>query len=28
LQSFLVLNKFGDVIMGEKSGAVSACLAR
>ena len=28
LQSFLVLNKFGDVIMGEKSEAVSACLAR
>jgi hypothetical protein len=28
LQSFLVLNKFGDVIMGEKSKAVSACLAR
>ncbi len=28
LQSFLVLNKFGDVIMGQKSEAVSACLAR
>ncbi len=26
LQSFLVLNKFGEVIMGEKSAAVNACL--
>jgi hypothetical protein len=28
LQSIIVLNKFGDVIMSEESEAVSACLAR
>ena len=28
LQSIIVLNKFGEVIMGEKSQAVGACLAR